>query len=244
MNESGRLLLALRKEGIPCKRIVVNQVRYSACSTVQAVPACMRALKCIVVNQVRPCAHGLQGGACPLHGPCTPGEVWPCSNTHARVCARACVQLVGPAQGDAFLRLKLKDQAEALSLIAGEPDLEKLNKVQHSACMRACSTMLHASAAQPGWQHARCAMEGRGALAWYGMPWCGGMVAVHACMHVVPQLIAPMVDVEVRGVPALQYFGNVVWGMPGQVMPCPCKPCTPCVLPAAHLAFQASRAIP
>jgi anion-transporting ArsA/GET3 family ATPase len=27
VNESGRLLQALRKEGIPCKRIVVNQVQ-------------------------------------------------------------------------------------------------------------------------------------------------------------------------------------------------------------------------
>ena len=26
VNESGRLIRALRKEGIPCKRIVVNQV--------------------------------------------------------------------------------------------------------------------------------------------------------------------------------------------------------------------------
>ncbi|KXZ50739.1 hypothetical protein GPECTOR_15g424 [Gonium pectorale] len=73
VNESSRLLRALRSENIPCKRIIVNQ-------------------------------------------------------------------LVGPAQGDAYLRLKMKDQIGALEMV-----------------------------------------------------------------------IAPMVDLEVRGVPALSYFGNVVW---------------------------------
>ncbi|GFR49978.1 hypothetical protein Agub_g12120 [Astrephomene gubernaculifera] len=85
VNESARLLRALRSENIPCKRIVVNQV-------------------------------------------------------------------VGPAQGDAYLRLKMRDQVAALEMVAADPGIRPLRKV-----------------------------------------------------------IAPMVDVEVRGVPALAYFGNVVW---------------------------------
>lgn len=85
VNESGRLLKALRKEDIPCKRIIVNQV-------------------------------------------------------------------IGPTMGDAYIRMKLKDQQASLAMIETDPDLKDLRKVQ-----------------------------------------------------------APMVDLEVRGVPALQYFGNVVW---------------------------------
>ncbi|GIM05812.1 hypothetical protein Vretimale_10202 [Volvox reticuliferus] len=85
INESARLLRALREEHIPCKRIVVNQ-------------------------------------------------------------------LVGPTQGDAYLKLKMKDQIAALEMVASDPALRPLRKV-----------------------------------------------------------IAPMVDLEVRGVPALSYFGNVVW---------------------------------
>ncbi len=34
---------------------------------------------------------------------------------------------------------------------------------------------------------------------------------LHPHPHPHPQVIAPMVDLEVRGVPALSYFGNVVW---------------------------------
>jgi len=85
VNESGRLLKALRKEGIPCKRIVVNQV-------------------------------------------------------------------VGPTQGDAYVRLKLKDQAAALHMLDTDPAIKDLTHVR-----------------------------------------------------------APLVDLEVRGVPALSYFGNTVW---------------------------------
>ncbi|PNW69686.1 hypothetical protein CHLRE_24g755097v5, partial [Chlamydomonas reinhardtii] len=85
VNESSRLLQALRAEQIPCKRIIVNQI-------------------------------------------------------------------VGPQQGDAYLRMKMKDQIAALEMVANDPGLRPLRKV-----------------------------------------------------------IAPMVDVEVRGVPALSYFGNVVW---------------------------------
>eukprot|EP00195_Chlamydomonas_chlamydogama_P005384 CAMPEP_0202890670 /NCGR_PEP_ID=MMETSP1392-20130828/997_1 /ASSEMBLY_ACC=CAM_ASM_000868 /TAXON_ID=225041 /ORGANISM="Chlamydomonas chlamydogama, Strain SAG 11-48b" /LENGTH=714 /DNA_ID=CAMNT_0049574285 /DNA_START=142 /DNA_END=2286 /DNA_ORIENTATION=- len=85
VNESGRLLKALRKENIPCKRIVVNQV-------------------------------------------------------------------IGPGMGEAYIRMKLKDQAAATKMIETDPALAGLNKVS-----------------------------------------------------------APMIDLEVRGVPALTYFGNVVW---------------------------------
>lgn len=85
VNESGRLLQSLRKEGIPCKRIIVNQV-------------------------------------------------------------------LSEKTGDAYLRMKLKDQAASLKMIEEDPELTSLRKVQ-----------------------------------------------------------APLVDLEVRGVPALGYFGNVVW---------------------------------
>ncbi|KAL6762077.1 anion-transporting ATPase-like domain-containing protein [Haematococcus lacustris] len=85
VNESARLLQSLRKEGIPCKRIIVNQV-------------------------------------------------------------------IGPGQGDAYLRMKLKDQSAAIKLIESDPALTDLRKVQ-----------------------------------------------------------APLIDLEVRRVPALGYFGSVVW---------------------------------
>ena len=54
--------------------------------------------------------------------------------------------------GDAYLRLKLKDQARALDMISGDAQLADLR-----------------------------------------------------------QLRAPLVDLEVRGLPALQYFGGMVW---------------------------------
>ncbi|KAG1670431.1 hypothetical protein FOA52_010167 [Chlamydomonas sp. UWO 241] len=85
VNESGRLLEALRLEGIPCKRIVVNQV-------------------------------------------------------------------IGESQGAAYLKMKLKDQEASLAMLESDSELQALRKIT-----------------------------------------------------------APLVDLEVRGVPALQYFGNVVW---------------------------------
>lgn len=85
INESARLLQALKKDSIPCKRIVVNQV-------------------------------------------------------------------IGPNQGDAYVRLKLKDQEKALAILKDDPQLVELRHVE-----------------------------------------------------------APLVDLEVRGVPALQYFSTVVW---------------------------------
>ncbi|GAX82278.1 hypothetical protein CEUSTIGMA_g9707.t1 [Chlamydomonas eustigma] len=85
INESGRLLQSLRHEGIPCKRIVVNQV-------------------------------------------------------------------VGSGMGQTYLKMKLRDQEASLNMIMEDPDLTGLRKV-----------------------------------------------------------LAPLVDLEVRGVPALSYFGDVVW---------------------------------
>ncbi len=38
-------------------------------------------------------------------------------------------QLVGPSQGDAYLRLKMKDQIAALEMVAADPALRKLRKV-------------------------------------------------------------------------------------------------------------------
>ena len=61
-------------------------------------------------------------------------------------------QMVTEGMGDAYLRLKLKDQARALDMITGDAQLAGLR-----------------------------------------------------------QLRAPLVDLEVRGMPALQYFGTLVW---------------------------------
>jgi arsenite-transporting ATPase len=61
-------------------------------------------------------------------------------------------QVLGPSSGDAFLRLKAKDQAQALHGLESDPDLQGLEIVQ-----------------------------------------------------------APLLDLEVRGLPALEYFGRVVW---------------------------------
>ena len=85
VNESARLVRALRRERIPCRRIVVNQV-------------------------------------------------------------------VGPDAGERYLAMKLKDQERALELISGDPGLGGLRRLQ-----------------------------------------------------------APYLDLEVRGVPALRYFGDVLW---------------------------------
>lgn len=85
INESRRLLQALRKEQIPCRRIIINQV-------------------------------------------------------------------IGPDQGDAYLKMKLKDQNKAMQILQESPSLQGLTQIQ-----------------------------------------------------------APYVDLEVRGLPALQYFGNLVW---------------------------------
>ena len=86
INESARLIRALRKEKIPCKRIIVNQ-------------------------------------------------------------------LIGLDTGDVYLKMKLKDQERALALITGDKDLKGLRQLQ-----------------------------------------------------------APYLDLEVRGVPALKYFGGQCWG--------------------------------
>lgn len=86
INESSRLIRALRREQIPCKRIVVNQV-------------------------------------------------------------------IGPETGDVYLKMKLKDQEHALALIYDDPELSHLRQLQ-----------------------------------------------------------GPYLDLEVRGVPALRYFGRQVWG--------------------------------
>lgn len=60
--------------------------------------------------------------------------------------------MIGPTQGDAYLKMKLKDQNKAMQILQESPSLQGLNQIQ-----------------------------------------------------------APYVDLEVRGVPALQYFGNLVW---------------------------------
>jgi arsenite-transporting ATPase len=69
-------------------------------------------------------------------------------------------QVLGPASGDAFLRLKSKDQAQALHGLETDPALQGLEIVQ-----------------------------------------------------------APLLDLEVRGLPALEYFGRVVWRDEGDPPP-------------------------
>lgn len=86
VNESGRLIRALRKEGIPCKRIVVNQI-------------------------------------------------------------------IGEGMGTKYLDMKIKDQERALAMIDGDPGLHDLRTLK-----------------------------------------------------------GPYLDLEVRGVPALSYFGRTLWG--------------------------------
>lgn len=61
-------------------------------------------------------------------------------------------QVIGPGQGDAYLKMKLKDQNKAMQILQESPSLQGLTQIQ-----------------------------------------------------------APYVDLEVRGLPALQYFGNLVW---------------------------------
>ena len=70
-----------------------------------------------------------------------------------RALLTACApQVIGPDQGDAYLKMKLKDQNKAMQILQESPSLQGLTQIQ-----------------------------------------------------------APYVDLEVRGLPALQYFGNLVW---------------------------------
>ena len=62
------------------------------------------------------------------------------------------LQVIGEGMGDAFLRLRLKDQQKAMDMITSDEQLKGLQLVR-----------------------------------------------------------APLVDLEVRGIPALEYFGGVVW---------------------------------
>lgn len=65
---------------------------------------------------------------------------------------RDCAQIVSESMGEAFVRLRLKDQAKSLAMIGEDAQLSDLR-----------------------------------------------------------QLRAPLVDYEVRGLPALTYFGGMVW---------------------------------
>lgn len=62
------------------------------------------------------------------------------------------MQVIGEGMGDAFLRLRLKDQQKAMDMITNDEQLKGLQLVR-----------------------------------------------------------APLIDLEVRGIPALEYFGGVVW---------------------------------
>ena len=54
------------------------------------------------------------------------------------------VQVIGPGMGEAFLKLKLKDQARSMQLLASDPELSHLRTLQvccptHASC---CTTWL------------------------------------------------------------------------------------------------------
>lgn len=77
------------------------------------------------------------------------------SPSHCNATRLSCAlstQVIGDGLGDAYIRMKLKDQHESLAMLERDPDIKGLRKIT-----------------------------------------------------------APLVDLEVRGVPALAYFGNVVW---------------------------------
>lgn len=112
VKESSRLLAVLRKEGIPCRQIVVNQVSLASVAHV-----------------------GLKGKGLVLGAPLLR---W--------------LQVIGPGMGEAYLKLKLGDQRRAFQMISRDPQLQSLQ-----------------------------------------------------------QLSSPLVDLEVRGIVALQYFGSKVW---------------------------------
>ena len=79
----------------------------------------------------------------------TYADVTSCCHALLTACAS---QVIGPDQGDAYLKMKLKDQNKAMQILQESPSLQGLTQIQ-----------------------------------------------------------APYVDLEVRGLPALQYFGNLVW---------------------------------
>ncbi len=116
----------------------------------------------------------------------------------------ACVQVVGDKMGEAYLRMKLKDQTAALELIQSDPALTSLRKVTYGGGARA---------ERGGGRGASgaCAQRGGGRYDAWLLP-APRVSAHHLCWCVrLPQVQAPLIDLEVRGVPALGYFGNVVW---------------------------------
>ena len=123
IKESARLLTVLRREGIPCKRIIVNQVW-------------------------SPTLHGSRIKSI-LRNICSQSAA-PACMTHYKY--GVCWQVIGPGMGEAYLKLKLGDQRRALARVAQDARLSGLRQLQ-----------------------------------------------------------SPLVDLEVRGVPALQYFGGLVW---------------------------------
>ena len=78
--------------------------------------------------------------------------MWLCAGAERCGLSVTAAQVISEALGDAFLRLRLRDQAKALAMLAGAPELAGLQ-----------------------------------------------------------QLRAPLVDLEVRGLPALRYFGGLAW---------------------------------
>ena len=94
--------------------------------------------------------------------------------------------------GEAYLKMKLKDQEASLAMIEADPDLKGLNKAR-------CSLLAHASVAPSAFDPPT-------------LPECPthSLRPPYLFLSSV-QVRAPLVDIEVRGVPALQYFGDVVW---------------------------------
>ncbi len=154
INESARLLQALRKERIPCKRIIVNQVRRRAAHRRRPLCADSCPGARVSTRQSAP-RSGLErhrGWPCPP--PATSGAAARRAGGRRRKPdpGAGAAQVISESLGAAFLRLRLRDQAKALAMLQAAPELAGLQ-----------------------------------------------------------QLRAPLVDLEVRGLPALRYFGGLAW---------------------------------
>jgi anion-transporting ArsA/GET3 family ATPase len=101
INESKRLLTALRQASIPCKRIVVNQLLSEGA--------------------------GAGGGRATCAAARLPAQLlgWLAGSGVVCVSRAACLH----AAGDAFIRSRLKEQRHALDVVAADPVLAGLRQV-------------------------------------------------------------------------------------------------------------------
>jgi hypothetical protein len=141
------------------------------------------------------------------------------------------LQVIGPNQGDAYIRMKLKDQAASLANIESDPALTGLRKVathnpywqrsqagtsrsprvsHHSLLLNPSSiaSRHHLLLSSPGVQ---CSDQLHVHVVLIALTQCGCKALCLPTPLPCPQVQAPLIDLEVRGVPALGYFGSVVW---------------------------------